>query len=153
MLFKICTHCGARYEIGSQCPNHCRDKLKKGYDKRYDTYSRDKQSYAVYHSKRWVALTNVCKNNFSGLDIYQLYKYNKIVTGELSHHIIPVKDNSARIYDIDNLIYLSNASHSEIHKEYDEGNKEQMQEYLFSLIKQYKTDYIDTEGDRKKFSR
>ena len=143
MLFKICTHCGARYEIGSQCPNHCKDKLKKIYDKRYDINSRDKQSYAVYHSKQWIILTDLCKHNFNGLDIYQLYKYNKIVVGELSHHIIPIKDNTSRIYDIDNLIYLSSTSHREIHKEYDEGNKEQMQEYLLELIKRYKNEYTN----------
>jgi hypothetical protein len=151
MLFKICTICGAKYKIGTQCPNGCSSKAKKERDKRYDINSRDKTSYAIYHSKGWQKLTELCKAKFNGLDIYQLYKYKKIIYGNVSHHVIPIKDDNTRIYDIDNLIYLSNASHSEIHKEYDTGNKEQMQEYLFKLIKQYKADYIDTEGDRKKF--
>ncbi|MEA5085090.1 MAG: hypothetical protein VB018_13230 [Lachnospiraceae bacterium] len=141
MLFKICPGCNSRYELGKQCPNGCMEKAEKERNKYYDKHSRDKDSYAVYHSKLWPVLTQQCKTEFNGLDIYQLYKYGKVVYGQLSHHIVTVKDDITRAYDISNLIYVSDESHGEIHAEYDKGNKQAMQDYLFKIIEWYKREY------------
>ncbi|WP_099192193.1 endonuclease [Tepidibacter mesophilus] len=142
---RLC-RCGKKIEFEKKYCDKCASKTKKeknSRNKHYDKYFRDKESYAIYHNPIWIKLTEQCKHKFKGLDIYQLYKYDEIIYGTLSHHIEPVKDNNDRVYDITNLIYLSDASHAEIHKEYDKSDesKRNMQRYLFSLINRYEKEY------------
>ncbi|ENK1244737.1 hypothetical protein AB2063_002950 [Clostridium botulinum] len=144
MLFKLCPYCGVKVPYDMEdCINKCREKRNKLRNKDYDLYNRDKESTKIYRDKRWIKLTQQCKSRFNGLDIYQLYKNNKIVYGELSHHIIEVKEDKKRVLDISNLIYLSNKSHAEIHTAYkkSEEDKLAMQAYLFKIVQRYKEEY------------
>lgn len=144
MLFKLCPYCGIKVPYDMEdCINKCKEKRNKLRNKEYDLYNRDKESTKIYRDKRWLKLTGQCKNKFDGLDIYQLYKHNKIVYGDLSHHIIEVKEDKKRVFDISNLIYVSNKSHAEIHTAYKKSKEDKldMQAYLFKIVQRYKEEY------------
>lgn len=144
MLFKLCPYCGIKVPQDKEdCINKCKEKRNKLRNKEYDLYNRDKASTKIYRDKRWGKLTQQCKSRFNGLDIYQLYKHKKIVKGELSHHIKEVKEDKNRVYDISNLIYLSNKSHAEIHTAYNKSKEDKlaMQAYLFKIAQRYKEEY------------
>ncbi|HID0817752.1 TPA: hypothetical protein ACXNW8_003469 [Clostridium botulinum] len=144
MLFKLCPYCGIKVPYDMEdCINKCKEKRNKLRNKQYDLYNRDKESTKIYRDKRWLKLTGQCKSKFDGLDIYQLYKYNKIIYGELSHHIIEVKENKDRVFDISNLIYVSNKSHAEIHTAYKKSKEDKlaMQVYLFKIVQKWKEEY------------
>lgn len=144
MLFKLCPYCGVKVPQDKEdCINKCKEKRNRLRNQQYDLYNRDKESTKIYRDKRWGKLTQKCKSKFVGLDIYQLYKYNKIVYGELSHHIIEVKENKDRVFDISNLIYVSNKSHAEIHTAYKKSKEDKlaMQAYLFKIVQRYKEEY------------
>ncbi|KOY64224.1 hypothetical protein [Clostridium sporogenes] len=144
MLFKLCPYCGIKVPQSQEdCDNKCKEKRNKLRNKEYDLYNRDKENTKIYRSKQWIKLTQQCKSRFNGLDIYQLYKYNKIIHGELSHHIKEVKEDKNRVYDISNLIYLSNKSHAEIHTAYKKSKEDKldMQAYLFKIVQKWKEEY------------
>ncbi|NHI47989.1 endonuclease [Clostridium botulinum] len=144
MLFKLCPYCGIKVPYDMEdCINKCKEQRNKLRNQQYDLYNRDKESTKIYRDKRWIKLTQQCKSRFNGLDIYQLYKYNKIVKGELSHHIKEVKEDKNRVYDISNLMYVSNKSHAEIHKAYKKSKEDKlaMQAYLFKIVQRYKEEY------------
>ncbi|EPY2296336.1 hypothetical protein ACXATC_004029 [Clostridium sporogenes] len=148
MLFKLCPYCGIKVPQGQEdCDNKCKEKRNKLRNKEYDLYNRDKESTKIYRSKQWIKLTQQCKSKFNGLDIYQLYKYNRLVGGNLSHHIIEVKEDKNRVYDINNLIYVSGSkkynTHAEIHTAYKKSKEDKlaMQAYLFKIVQRYKEEY------------
>ncbi|MBO0575116.1 endonuclease [Clostridium botulinum] len=144
MLFKLCPYCGIKVPYDMEdCINKCKEKRNKLRNKDYDLYNRDKESTKIYKSKQWGKLTQQCKSRFNGLDIYQLYKYGKITKGELSHHIIEVKENKDRVFDISNLIYVSNKSHAEIHSTYNKSKEDKLaiQAYLFEIVQKWKEEY------------
>ena len=137
MIRKICQRCKTVYEYGKSCPNNCYDIAKKESQQVYDKEQRKNSD--LYKGKEWVRLTKICKDRFNGIDIYQLYKYGKYSIGALSHHIETVEDNSDRILDITNLIYLSHESHNEIHRIYNKSaaEKKELQKYLFKCVNEY----------------
>lgn len=80
-------------------------------------------------------MRSVVCDRVMGIDLYQYYKYNRLVQGRLAHHIQPLEDAPSLAYDLDNLIWLSDASHHEIHALYDSGKKEETMGYLHSIKK------------------
>lgn len=148
MLFKLCPYCGIKVPYDMEdCINKCKEKRNKLRNQDYDLYNRDKESTKIYRDKRWIKLTRQCKSKFDGIDIYQLYKYNRLVGGNLSHHIIEVKEDKNRVYDINNLIYVSGSkkynTHAEIHTAYKKSKEDKlaMQAYLFKIVQRYKEEY------------
>ena len=68
------------------------------------------------------------------------YENNRIVKGELSHHIITVEEDEEKKYDIDNLIYVSHKTHNFIHSVYARSKEEKkaLQKKLFSFLEKLK---------------
>lgn len=115
LLTKLCK-CGAKVPVGEVC-KVC------GYDRhrQYDNTLRDDKTKKFYKSKEWTALSKQTRLRYSNIDIYQLYKYGKLVPSDMVHHIIPVKQDWSKRLDPDYLIPLSASSHAEIEREYDKG--------------------------------
>lgn len=130
MLKKLCA-CGASIPINQAKCKACSSKDQANYDK-YHRKNKD-----IYKSRQWVKLTELCKNRFNGIDVYAYYKYNKLVAGKISHHIIEVSEDMARAFDLDNLIYVSDASHKEIHERY-KHDREETQKELKKYISMYR---------------
>ena len=133
MLKTLCIKCNKKINKGEKCK--CRNRNKD-----YDRFNRNKETKIFYHSKEWSRLTALCKSKCNGLDLYELYKNNKIVKGELSHHIIPVEDDAGKKFDIDNLIYVSQKTHNFIHSVYARSKEEKkaLQKKLFSFLEKLK---------------
>lgn len=139
-LTRVCK-CGNKVELGKEC-DRC------GYNRHsyYDKHSRDKTLQKFYKSKEWIKLAHYTRQRYNHIDIYQLYKYNRIVLSEMVHHIIPIKDDWSRRLDPDNVIPLSNSSHNEIEQIYsnDKDKKDALIHELFEMLKQFR------EGELKK---
>ncbi len=137
MLMKICPRCKSKYQYRKPCPNGCLEKNRKERNKVYDKTQRKNSSF--YKSRQWAKLTRACKAKFNGIDIYQLYKYKKLVPGVLSHHIEDLDNSPCKKLDLDNLIYLSDESHREIHKIYNQSRscKNALQKFLKFLVSRY----------------
>ena len=76
---------------------------------------------------------------YDSICVYSYFKHNKIVTAVLVHHITEVSKDTekALIYDLDNLIPVSDKAHREIHTRYKEEKLEDVQEELRAYIKAY----------------
>lgn len=140
---KIC-RCGKLIPYDLEMCTKCAVKVRrerKEATQHYDKFNR--KNATIYADKRWKRLTKECKNNTNAIDIYQMYKYGKIRKGNLSHHIIEIEDDEDRIFDITNLIWLTNASHTEIHLEYLKSaeEKKRLQSVLFEYLKRFESEF------------
>lgn len=135
MLMTVCGRCGKKKPVKTQC--ECRKERYKVYDK----YCRNKDRAEFYHSKSWKTLSAMCKARANGLDIYELIVNNRFVKGTLSHHIEELKDNKSRALDINNLIWISDKTHTYIHSQYDKSDEDKlsMQNKLFDILNKYNT--------------
>lgn len=131
MLYKVCGCGRARIPVGeARCPA-CAGNRKEYY-KHYDKHTRTDGD--VYTDRRWPVLTQQCKMMCDGLDLYQYHAQGKLMQGYVVHHIIEVKEDRARAFDPRNLIYVSDATHKWIHKQYNKGlkHKRRLQRELFA---------------------
>jgi 5-methylcytosine-specific restriction enzyme A len=143
-LKKLC-RCGKKViDYKDKYCDECSKKINKEKSEKnrlYDKECRNKDSSAIYHSKEWSRLTELCRSRFNRLDIYSLYVLNSIEYGTICHHIEEVTDSKERIYDLQNLILLSGSNHNTIHylykKDY-EGTKKM----LFELIERWKKEML-----------
>lgn len=128
MLTRKCTICGRIIPQGSICP--CQRDRTREYNQRYTADGRRE----IYDTKRWRTLTKVIAQHANGLDEVERSRGN-IVFGRISHHIIPVSERPDLAFSQDNIIFVSDRTHSEIHRQYDKGedSKRKMQAYLFRI--------------------
>ena len=134
MLRTVCIKCNRKLNQGEKC------KCSYARHKEYDRFNRNTEAKEFYHSKEWIKLTAMSKNKCNGLDLFELYENNKIIKGELSHHIIPVEDDSTKKLDVNNLIYVSQRTHNYIHKVYSSSleEKRKLQKKLFNYLEKLK---------------
>ena len=76
------------------------------------------------------------------MDIYSWYVLGKIEVGAIVHHIITIKDDYEKRFDIENLIYLTYQNHALVHQMYSESpeQKARMQQELMNLIRRWSDD-------------
>jgi hypothetical protein len=163
-MYKLC-RCGKRIDYYAkyceECTEQIREERYKRYveyrlnpankdkikerNKAYDSFSRDKEAASFYASKSWKVLTNTCKSKYCAIDIFEYYINKKIIAGNLSHHIIERKENSERMFDIDNLIYLSDSNHNLMHRLYNQSNdmRCETQEMLFYLVNKWEKEFMN----------
>ncbi len=127
-LSKICGHCGKVLRVGETCP--CRVRFKQ---KRYDDGSRDPKKRAFYHSRAWVKCRGEVLKRDAYVDMYA-YRQGRLIPATLVHHIETYEEHPEKALDKKNLISVSDASHAEIHKRYDTGDKEACQRELWEAI-------------------
>lgn len=105
MIYKRCGFCKKRIPAGSKC-----DCKKKRHHK-----LKDEKSESFYDSKTWKRLRKVVKKFYFGLDFYAFYVHGLLVEGRTAHHIVPLEVDEALKTKFENLIYVSESSHREIH--------------------------------------
>ncbi len=105
MIYKRCSLCNKRIPSGSNC-----DCKKKRHQK-----LKDEKSESFYDSKTWKRLRKEVKKYYFGLDFYAFYVHGLLVEGRTAHHIVPLEVDEALKTDFENLIYVSESSHREIH--------------------------------------
>ena len=128
MLQRICGYCGRIIKQGSACS--CRINRHKEYDE----LQRDKIKAKFYKSRTWRLFAESVKARANGLDEYLLSK-GQVVKGTVAHHIQTVEERPDLKLSLENLIYVSSATHNQIHNEYDKNaeSKRKMQEELQSI--------------------
>lgn len=127
---------GVRY-----CTAHTINKTAENKErhKEYDAHCRNQIAKNFYNSSEWRAARERALARDTGIDIY-LYITEGIVTpADTVHHIIELSEDYSRRCDLDNLISISEATHSMISKAYkDVTKKDQMQQTLRECIREYK---------------
>ncbi len=131
-IYKRCSRCGNRLPSGSRC------ECLKLRHKEYDRYSRDKKADNFYHSIEWELTREVALLLDKGIDAYLYMTSGQVVLADMVHHIEPLKDNWVRRCDIDNLISLSNDTHSIIEAMY-KKDKEGTMKLLHEMLKEYRS--------------
>lgn len=123
---KICDRCKRRLKQGETCT--CRHRL-------YDKGERDKARANFYHSTEWSKVGKLVKERANGLDEYALRYGDELLKGNLTHHIYEIEERPDLKLALDNLVYVSSATHNMIHREYDKGIEERraMQKKLMAI--------------------
>ena len=99
-----------------------------------------------YHSTEWGAARRRAIRRTYGLDILAWYEHGELVTGFTVHHIVPLETGWELRSDPDNLIYLTEADHREIHKRY-LTDYERTAEYLRSLLVRFDNEFKNSLTD------
>lgn len=138
-LMKYC-RCGILISAADKYCPACMERYIERTSARMRDYDKHRRQRAdVYADKRWLALTQMCKARFDGLDVWALIHEGKILQGTTSHHIIPVEDDITKAFELDNLVYLFEGTHKRIHKLYRESEetKRKTQEELYRCVRVY----------------
>ena len=139
MIKKYCNHPGCNTLINyneKYCSKHRRTAAVS--QKEYDLYRRDKEAKKFLNSKAWKNKRKEALIKQHGIDVYLYITKGEVVPAEHVHHIIERSEDTSRALDIDNLICLSNSTHSMIEKVYkDTRKKKEMQKMLFNVLKKY----------------
>lgn len=132
-IYKRCGRCGKRLPSGTKCD------CFKARHKEYDKYSRDKKSTEFYNSKEWELSRERALTLDKGIDVYLYMTTGDVVLADAVHHIEPLKDNWDRRCDIDNLISLSNDTHSKIEQMY-KKDKIGTMNLLYKILRGYRSE-------------
>lgn len=136
---RICPRCRKVYSYNlKKCPNGCNEKIRSESNKVYDKCQRENSEF--YNSKAWKVLRESCKNKYSGLCLWSLYKHKKVKKGTTAHHIVPVSQDKTKALLLSNLVYVSDEAHREIHKLY-EVNKLETIKQIKEFIQVYDFEY------------
>lgn len=110
-------------------------KIRKSHNEEY------KRFQSFYNSEAWQRVKEVAILNTLAIDVIDYYKLGRITQGERVHHIIEVSEDMEKRLDTDNLIYVTERNHRIIHREYNKGNKKEMQELLLSLKNKFMDEF------------
>lgn len=148
-LKKFCARsgCNQLISIGQRyCTIHQLEyeENQKKRHRKYKQEREDKDIQKIYINKRWEQVREQAKQEQKGLDLYSYFINGKIEYAEIYHHIIEVKEDISRAYDIDNVFGLTESNHQIIHELYkkDEQSKKEMQDLLFKLLARWKAEYL-----------
>lgn len=135
MLKKICK-CGKVISQRLMMCDECMSKhkeAKKQSNKVYNSYNRDKDIDAFYHTDEWEDTRANILSKYKYIDLYDYFINKKTTIANTVHHIIEIKEDYELRLEEKNLIPLSAKSHMKIHKLY-RKDKEKAQELLRSLL-------------------
>lgn len=132
-LKKICGKC--KKEVIDFDETQCR-KCQSANNKTYDLTKRDKRSKDFYNSKPWRALRHKLFNLYGNIDLWHFAKTGEYKEANTLHHIIELTEDWSKRLDPNNLIPVSNESHSEIHKAY-QKDKAGTQKKLKAILEAY----------------
>ena len=127
---------GVRY-----CKAHTVNKTAENRErhKEYDAHCRNQTAKAFYNSSEWKATRARVLARDTGIDIYLYITEGRVVPADTVHHIVELMEDYSKRCDLDNLISISEATHSMISKAYkDEIKKAQMQQTLRECVSEYK---------------
>lgn len=123
---------------GRYCEKHQAEEKKQRAEANrcYDRYLRDKQLEAFYKSIAWIRTREFVLNKYNHIDLYDYYINNKVTKANTVHHIIELKEDWSRRFDIGNLFPLSSANHNVIDGLY-QKDKRSAQKLLFQLLERW----------------
>lgn len=142
-FMKYCNRNGCNQLI-SQGERYCtahritKTEENKERHKAYDTCSRNQKAKVFYNSAEWKVARARTLTRDTNIDIYLYITQGIIVPADTIHHIVELMEDYSKRCDIDNLISLSEQTHSMISRAYkDKTQRVQMQQTLRECITQY----------------
>lgn len=143
-LMKYCNRNGCNklvpYDV-RYCKAHTIDKTAENRErhKEYDAHCRNQTAKAFYNSAEWRAARARTLARDTNIDIYLYITEGRVVPADTVHHIVELMEDYSKRLDPDNLISISEPTHSMISKAYkDEAKKAAMQQTLRECIQEYK---------------
>lgn len=112
-------------------------ECEKKYRESRNLFKKKGANDSFYKLNAWKKLSILVKDNFHGLDAYELAVNGRLVKAKIIHHISPVNENWDRRFDIYNLIPLSLKSHRIIESLYNTDKKEEIQSLLFEIVRKH----------------
>lgn len=107
--------------------------------KEYDAHCRNQTAKQFYNSAAWQAVRARVLARDNHIDIYLYIMENRIKPADTVHHIAELGEDYSKRLDMDNLISISEPTHSMISKAYkDKTKKAQMQKVLRECIQEYR---------------
>lgn len=140
-ILKQCSICNALVEYGTKCKCEI-DRERKRY-KEYAMYRQDKDEQSIYSSDRWSKVKELVHRGQYGIDIVEYYKTGKIIPIEVCHHIVEIKEDISKAYNVTNIIGLTQSNHMVVHSKYNKSNKDkkEIQELLFRLLEKWSDEF------------
>lgn len=143
MINKICSRCGRILPVGERCS--CQPAYRRDYNK----FRRDQKIKEFRASSAWKAMRKYILERDDNTDQYVLYTTGELRPGFSVHHILPLstKEGWDKRLSPDNLITLSDDTHSSIEYRYKTKFKEQLQQELFDIVNMSLTQHENGEDD------
>lgn len=139
MLKKFC-RCGKKIPQNIKMCSECEAKLTKSKREGYKDYKSKRtdikeQKFYSLSNKAWVITKEVVKARDNGVCLLCESKNDKGYVDDV-HHIIELKEDWSRRFDMSNLICLCKRCHFYVHKKYrkDNKSKKEMQDKLRKLL-------------------
>lgn len=143
-LMKYCNRTGCNKLVPQgvrYCAAHTVGKTEENRQrhKDYDAHCRNQKAKDFYNSTEWKTVRMKAMARDSGIDIYLYVTEKRIVPANTVHHIVELAEDYAKRFDMDNLISVSETTHSMISKAYkDAAKKAKMQQILRECMRKYK---------------
>lgn len=143
-LMKYCNRTGCNRLVPQgvkYCAVHTVGKTEENRQrhKEYDIHCRNQTAKDFYNSAEWKAIRARAMSRDAGIDIYLYIMEGRIVPADTVHHIAELMEDYSRRCDMDNLISISEATHSMISRTYkDAAKKTAMQQILRECMREYK---------------
>ena len=142
-LLKYCNRSGCNKLVPygvKYCIDHTMDATTKNKERHreYDMHCRNKKAKAFYNSGEWRTVREKVLSRDAGIDIYLYIIEGRVVPADTVHHIVELSEDYSMRLDMDNLISISEATHSMISKAYkDAARKAAMQQTLRECVKEH----------------
>lgn len=109
-LYKRCDRCGKRLLVGTRC-----ECTKRKY-RDYQRHRTDKEYQKVYQDPRYKKAREVALLKAKG--VCEVCSKKGIISYvDDTHHIVPIKVDMSKAYDVNNLICLCRKCHQEAHRD------------------------------------
>lgn len=130
MINRICSRCGRILPVGEKC------SCQPAYRRDYNRFRRDQKIKEFRASAEWRLVRAAVIERDSGTDQYVLHTTGELRPGFSVHHILPLStpEGWARRTDMNNLITLSDDTHSSIEYRYKTKYKDILQQELFEIV-------------------
>ena len=144
-LMKYCNRTGCHKLVPygvRYCDAHTIDRAMENHarHKEYDAHCRDQKAKKFYNSSEWRAIRQKVLARDAGIDIYLYIVEGRIVPADTVHHIVELSEDYTRRLDMDNLISVSDGTHSMISKAYkDTAMRAKMQQTLRECARRYRS--------------
>lgn len=144
MLMKYCNRTGCNRMVPQgvrYCTAHktVATSQERQRHKEYDAHCRNKKAKDFYNSVQWRNARARALVRDNGIDVYLYIKEGRIVPADTVHHIVELSEDYSKRCAADNLISISEATHSMISKVYrDAAKKKEMQQTLRECMRVYK---------------
>lgn len=143
-LMKYCNKIGCKKLVPQgvkYCELHTMNKTEENRQrhKEYDAHRRNQKAKEFYNSTEWKAARARALARDANIDIYLYIMEGRIVPADTVHHIVELMEDYSMRCDLNNLISISESTHSMISKAYkDSIKKAKMQQTLRECMQTYK---------------